>query len=270
MASTQPDLSSVTEIFYRASHCFRKADLSEGACSRKWQPHLASRGLTGVLLMFGMNLQGCIPASHPTAIWQSKASYITNFQVFAPNQDAPILNSCEQADLPPALQCSGHGFCRTFGAHTKLAFCDCDRDWADPECRTRRKSQKTTYFLSLFFGWLGADAFYLGDYWTAAAKLTTLGGFGFWWTMDIVWIGSAPVYSSANRLAPDLPHWVFMLSSTTFFMMFGYLYFVLRSSLSRYQQERVRSMKEMLWLLAKLHAREGFDPKSRSDRYGSL
>jgi len=184
MASTQPDLSSVTEIFYRASHCFRKADLSEGACSRKWQPHLASRGLTGVLLMFGMNLQGCIPASHPTAIWQSKASYITNFQVFAPNQDAPILNSCEQADLPPALQCSGHGFCRTFGAHTKLAFCDCDRDWADPSVEHAGSPKKQHTFCHSFLGGLGLTLFTLVITGLRQQSLQLLGvlGFGGLWT----------------------------------------------------------------------------------------
>jgi hypothetical protein len=30
--------------------------------------------------------------------------------------------------------------------------CECDPDWADPECRTKRKSQAVAYTLALFLG----------------------------------------------------------------------------------------------------------------------
>ena len=37
-----------------------------------------------------------------------------------------------------------------------------------------------------------------------------LGGCGIWWVLDIIRIGSAPVYAHEYRLAADLPHWAFV------------------------------------------------------------
>eukprot|EP00438_Fugacium_kawagutii_P029839 Skav200965 [mRNA] locus=scaffold448:544134:548603:- [translate_table: standard] len=49
-------------------------------------------------------------------------------------------------------------------------------------------------------GFLGLDRFYLGEVNAGALsagtlKLATLGGFGVWWLWDIMWIGSAPIYT---------------------------------------------------------------------------
>jgi len=104
-----------------------------------------------------------------------------------------------------------------------ISFCQCDRDWADPECGTQRKSQRTAFFWSLFLGFTGADYFYLGYPLWGLAKLFTLGGLGFWWLIDIVRIASGPVYAYNYRTANDLPHWVALLIVIFIFMMIGFI-----------------------------------------------
>lgn len=48
------------------------------------------------------------------------------------------------------------------------------------------KSWWTTFWLSLFFGYFGADRFYLGGWVLGLLKLCTMGGLGFWWIIDII------------------------------------------------------------------------------------
>ena len=48
------------------------------------------------------------------------------------------------------------------------------------------KSYVVTLLLSYFFGMFGADRFYLGKTRSATWKLLTLGGFGYWWLIDLV------------------------------------------------------------------------------------
>ena len=52
------------------------------------------------------------------------------------------------------------------------------------------KSRTTALLLSIFFGELGIDRFYLGKIGTGLLKLITLGGGGIWWIIDIIIIAS--------------------------------------------------------------------------------
>ena len=44
----------------------------------------------------------------------------------------------------------------------------------------------TTFWLSLLFGWLGADRFYLNSLALGLLKLFTMGGLGLWWLFDLI------------------------------------------------------------------------------------
>lgn len=44
----------------------------------------------------------------------------------------------------------------------------------------------TTFCLSLFLGWLGADRFYLGSPMLGCLKLFTFSGAGVWWMIDLI------------------------------------------------------------------------------------
>jgi len=167
--------------------------------------------------------------SHAVGNWRKEPDYLVQYEYIPPGGAAQDgrLNSCSLKHLSTQLQCSGRGQCMMWTDDGHMVghpamFCDCDRDFADPECRTRRKSQALAYFLSMFFGMFGADQFYLGFPGAGFAKLFTLGGCGLWWAVDVVRIGSAPVHTPKFRLASDLPHWAFAITSITFAMLLGF------------------------------------------------
>jgi hypothetical protein len=208
-----------------------------------------------VLVACSSLLSGCaleVPY-HYTANWRKKPNYLVQFEFVPPGQEkvAAILNSCADPELPATAQCSGHGYCKLWNSKAtqlnSLAFCSCERDWTGPECSTRRRSQRTTFFLSLFGGVFGFDYFYLGFHLWGVAKLMTLGGLGFWWLVDVIRTGAGPVYAHDYRVANDLPHWVFVLISMTAFVAFGFLF-----SLDSYVAFRRRKRDEMM----KLHEEE--------------
>lgn len=87
---------------------------------------------------------------------------------------------------------------------------------------------------------MGADQFYMGFMGLGVLKLCTLGGFGFWWIFDIIRIGSTQVYTGNKfRLAADLPHYVFVISSVMLagFLGFSIAYIVTRRFRSKRRKE---------------------------------
>lgn len=48
----------------------------------------------------------------------------------------------------------------------------------------------TVLLLSIFFGGLGIDRFYIGKVGTGFLKLITFGGFGIWYVIDIILIAT--------------------------------------------------------------------------------
>jgi len=196
--------------------------------------------LFSVLAGCAVSLQGCSLAvpTHSRANWRRKPDYLIKYEHVPPGQppSTAILNSCTPGAAAREV-CSGHGQCMPW-SHSPLklaapgesivnlgvAFCECDSGWADPECRTQRKSQLKAFFLSLFGGFFGLDRFYLGLPISGLIKLVTLGGLGTWWLYDVVRIGSAPVYAKDFRVSNDLAHWVFVLIVVILFTGGGIVY----------------------------------------------
>jgi len=181
------------------------------------------------LAIVALSLQGCdydVPV-HKVGNWRAQPDYLVAHEYIPPGGSAKAasLNSCSLERLSQTLQCSGRGTCKMWAPQkldNTLSFCECDRDWADPECRTKRKSQTVAYALSMFLGMFGADHFYLGFHGTGIAKLLTLGGGGVWWVIDIIRIGSAPVPTGSFRTAADLPHYAFVLTCVMFSVILGF------------------------------------------------
>lgn len=184
--------------------------------------------------------------SHSVGNWRAETDYLMTYEFVPPGGSAAnaMINSCSLEYLSPSLQCSGRGVCKTWlpdglAKQHPASFCECDRDWADPECRTPRQSQTVAYLLSLFLGFFGADLFYLGFYGSAMIKLLTLGGGGIWWVVDIIRVGSSPVATPRFRVAADLPHWAYAVSTITFAMLLGFLisYFLTLGTRTRRRKE---------------------------------
>jgi len=227
---------------------------------RETNVHQRSRGihrcfLFGIIGVLAFFLQGCEAESipqHAVGNWRAIPSYLNQFK-YVPegkNVNNAVLNSCAQKDLPAAFQCNGKGYCREFspsGITAKnpnpVAFCQCDRDWADPECGSRRKSQTTAFFWSLFLGFLGADYFYLGFPLWGVAKLVTLGGLGFWWLTDIVRTAAGPVYAFNYRTANDLHHWAAVLIIISVALFVGF--FVALKFYFDHRQGKRQDMSEL-------------------------
>jgi len=185
--------------------------------------------LISALAVLALSLQGCsydVPV-HTVGNWRAEPDYLMKNEFVPPGGSArsASLNSCSIQRLSQTLQCSGRGVCKLWDTNNMdntLSFCECDRDWADPECRTKRKSQLVAYLLSMFFGFLGLDQFYLGFTLQGIVKLLTFGGCGVLWVMDFIAIGSAPVYAADYRAAADLPHFAFVLTATMYAVLLGF------------------------------------------------
>lgn len=223
-----------------------------------------------VVIAMVLSLQGCdtdIP-EHKVGNWRAQPDYLLKHEYILPGASARnggALNSCSIQRLSPNLQCSGRGSCKLWHENSidnSLAFCECDRDWTDPECRTRRKSQTVAYLLALFLGFVGADQFYLGFVAQGLVKLFSFGGFGILWISDVVKIGSAPVYASKYRTAADLPHFVFVLSSVFAACFAGF-------TVAYFLTQRFTAMKrrEAMFLQAQEEARQHKNLQITADSY---
>ena len=80
-------------------------------------------------------------------------------------------------------------YCSSCGAVIKKAAEIC------PKCGVRQKEAYmessrwiTLLLLSIFFGSLGVDRFYVGKIGTGVVKLITCGGAGIWWIIDVILI----------------------------------------------------------------------------------
>ena len=62
------------------------------------------------------------------------------------------------------------------------------------------KSWVATLLLSLFLGEFGIDRFYLGKVGTGILKLVTLGGFGLWWLIDLIFVIAGATKDKRGRL----------------------------------------------------------------------
>eukprot|EP00933_Yihiella_yeosuensis_P070890 TRINITY_DN79054_c0_g1_i1.p1 TRINITY_DN79054_c0_g1~~TRINITY_DN79054_c0_g1_i1.p1 ORF type:complete len:535 (+),score=85.15 TRINITY_DN79054_c0_g1_i1:120-1724(+) len=222
-----------------------------------------------VLAAMSVSLQGCDGGMevHTTALWRRVPDYNLQYQFIPPgsSEKEAVLNSCAVAGLPATAQCSGHGRCVAWGSTSMVnptLFCKCDAGWADPECRTQRKSQLVSYFLAVFLGFFGLDRFYLGLTISGTLKLITLTGSSFlclvdylstgeapidikddlrrwggvfklfiysglfsWYVMDIVRTGSAPVMTAgAFKVTPDLSHTAFVVFTMSWMSLIGGTY----------------------------------------------
>mmetsp|Transcript_126492 Transcript_126492/g.282770 ORF Transcript_126492/g.282770 Transcript_126492/m.282770 type:complete len:366 (+) Transcript_126492:48-1145(+) len=196
---------------------------------------------------------------HTVARWRSELNYLDTYS-FASlgNLADKNLNSCADAKVLPMHACSGHGHCADWFENSatgesplhQRSFCKCDIGWADPECRTERKSQLSAFMLSIFFGVFGADQFYLGFWRCGIVKLFTLGGAGFWWIFDIVRIGSTAVETKGSfKVAQDVHHWTFVLIVISVSMFVGFAvstWSVLAQETKKRQHEACLLQKDFL------------------------
>jgi len=163
------------------------------------------------------------------AYWRTQPDYTIDQSVKQPDGTSQGVNSCTTPGVRTVDVCSGNGLCYPFNpddlAHP-LLLCKCNKGWAGMECNHKRLSQVIAWNLSLFFGWLGVDQFYLGYPLYGTLKLMTLGGFGTLWLYDIAFIGSGEIYAANFRVANDMPHWVYVIASISAFTTIGFAIFV--------------------------------------------
>lgn len=174
-----------------------------------------------------MGALNSVTSSSSVGQWRSKPNYLIQYQFIPPGAGdcGGVLNSCSVESADQQIQCSGRGVCRAAYPHrldNPIYFCKCDEGWADPECRTPRKSQFRAFVLSVCLGMFGFDQYYLGYTLEGLAKLLTLGGFGVWWIVDIVRIGSGRIYAKNFRISDDLPKWAFVTISFIAMALFGF------------------------------------------------
>lgn len=210
----------------------------------------------GTLAVVALSLQAdALKDWHDVGFWRQKPNYIVANEFKSPFSNDLILNSCADDTVPVNLKCNGRGHCRTwrpistsFTQTPRLSFCECDTNFAGPECTTARKSHLVAYLLSVFLGVFGVDQFYLGYYGYGFGKLFTLGGAGLWYVYDMVRVGSSPVYAKGRyRCADDLPHWAWLLTIISFMTFIGFgigIYCIYRKRLERTREMMILKLDD--------------------------
>lgn len=70
---------------------------------------------------------------------------------------------------------------------------------SDAKPSTPNRELIVALILSIFFGQLGVDRFYLGYVGLGLLKLFTFGGCGIWWLIDIIFIATRKLNDSEGR-----------------------------------------------------------------------
>jgi len=166
-------------------------------------------------------------AAYRRPFWRKVSDYTIKEQAVMTKADKTVMNSCEAKGIPLVDVCNGRGKCASWDIddlETPIHFCKCDAGWSGTECNIQRYSKRTAWFLSIFFGYLGFDLFYLGYPLQGTLKLMTLGGFGLWWVHDIILIGSGEIYAIRFRVVDDFPHWAYLITAVSIFIAIGFIY----------------------------------------------
>jgi len=224
---------------------------AEGGMARPTRTALAA-----VLVAVAVNLQGCesdllavfgiadIPKidgmavtlphtflkTHKTPFWRLKPDYWEAGSYKDPKTGKLAFNSCMNPTLGAQDVCNRRGTCFEFNPDSGLQFCKCDEGYGGSECEIKRLSQSTAWFLSLFFGPLGADKYYLGyipemmlkQLWTLVTiiglscmnhRMLWLVAFFVPWMHDVVVIGSGPAQGKQYLTTYDIPRASFVVFS---------------------------------------------------------
>merc|ERR1719252_207503 len=129
------------------------SSLCTGGASRSAKPLGAVFWIVMALAMV-WSLQGCatdraatymdIPEHH-VGNWRGEKDYLLQNEFVPPGASlaSATINSCSVPGVSQATVCSGNGHCKQWahtGPNSDLFFCNCDRYFAGPECKERRKS----------------------------------------------------------------------------------------------------------------------------------
>lgn len=76
------------------------------------------------------------------------------------------------------------------------------------ESPTSKRNFRITWVLATFFGFLGADRFYLGHVGAGVLKLIGFGWYGVWWLVDLVRINKGTQRDSSSELLNDPDNFV--------------------------------------------------------------
>lgn len=77
-------------------------------------------------------------------------------------------------------------YCKDCGKKISSSASSCPHCGARNSGAAQKVDYNTALILSILFGWLGADRFYVGHIGLGLLKLFTFGALGVWWFIDII------------------------------------------------------------------------------------